>query len=113
MLALLHAPVADRRVIDALRKAAASPEASVATATLSRLVQQRSTRDDALRRLEALAKAGAKGALHTLARMGNRSAIREVARELSAGSTEARLSAARTLIAANEHALAADLLADP
>jgi hypothetical protein len=112
-LAILHAPLSDPRIIDALRKAADSPDVGVATAALSRLVEQRSTRDEALRRLEILSKAGAKGALHTMARMGNRSAIREVTRELSADSSEARLSAARTLIAANEHVLTADLLADP
>jgi len=63
ILAILHAPATDPRVIAGLRKAAGSPDASIASAALSRLVQVRPTRDDALRRLEILSQAGSKEAL--------------------------------------------------
>jgi HEAT repeat protein len=112
VLAILRAPMDDTRVTNALRKAADSPDPSVATAALSRLADVRATRDGALRRLEALSRTGAREALHALARTGNGWAIREVARELSAGSAETRLAAARTLVVAGELERAADLLSD-
>jgi hypothetical protein len=113
VLAIMDAPLADPRVLDALRKAAATPDPAVKVAALARLAESRATRDEALRGLSEYAKAGSKEALYAMARAGDRPAAAGVARDLTSHEAETRLAAARALVFAGELARAADLLADP
>ncbi len=112
MLAILDAPIDDAAVLDAVRKAARATESSVKIAALSRLAESRTTRDEALRTLGALANEGSRDALHALARTGDASATRRVAGELTSPDAETRLTAGRILVGVGEFDRAADLLAD-
>jgi HEAT repeat protein len=112
VLAIHDAPVADPRVVEALRKAASTADPEVKTAALSRLLESRAAHDEALRGLGALAKSGSREAVYVLARAGDRSAARNVAQDLKASDAETKLTAARVLIGVGELDRAADLLAD-
>jgi hypothetical protein len=111
-LAIAHAPLADARIVDALRKAATSTEPTVKTAALARLLESHATRDEAMRALDAMSKAGSREALYTLARAGDGAAARAVAKDLAAADAETRLAAGRVLIGGGALDRAADLLAD-
>jgi HEAT repeat protein len=112
VLAIMDAPLADPRVVPALRKAAMSSEPNVKAAALSRLAESAATRAEALRDLSAWAQTGSRDALHALVRAGDRAAARKVAEELASPVPETRIAAARLLIGAGELDRAADLLAD-
>jgi hypothetical protein len=112
VLAISDAPIADPRVVEALRKAATSADPAVKTAALSRLLESRAAHDEALRTLDALAKSGSHEATYALARAGDRAAARTVAKDLVAPEPEARLEAGRVLVGAGQLAEAADLFAD-
>jgi hypothetical protein len=112
VLAIYDAPIADPRVLEALRKAATATDPAVKVAALSRLLESRAAHGEAQRALEALSKSGSREAVYVLARVGDRSAAREVAKDLRASDAETKLAAARLLIGMGEFDRAADLLAD-
>jgi hypothetical protein len=113
VLAIMDAPIADPRVEGALRKAAMSPDLPVRIAALSRLAESRAAHDDALRGLTELVKDGSHEALYTLARTGDRVALRGVSADLTSPNADTRLSAGLVLVGLGEFDRAADLLADP
>jgi hypothetical protein len=111
-LAIGRAPIAEREVLEATKKAARDPDLSVRIAALSRLGDLPEERTKALSDLRKLAEGGAHEALFALARAGDPAALEGVAKDLTSPDVEARLAAMNVLVTAGRFASAADLLAD-
>jgi hypothetical protein len=112
ILAIGHAPMAERDMMEAVNKAAGDVDVSVKVAALTRLSEVAETRTKAWSELRRLADKGARDALFALARAGDAGAAEGVVKELSSTDPEARLRAMNVLVAAGRFASAADLLAD-
>jgi HEAT repeat protein len=111
-LAIGRAPIAEREVLEATKKAARDPDLSVRIAALSRLGDVAEERTKALSDLRKLAEGGARDALLALARAGDPAALEGVAKDLTSPDVETRLAAMNVLVTAGRFASAADLLAD-
>lgn len=111
-LAIGRAPIAEREVLEATKKAARDPDLPVRIAALSRLGDVAEERTKALSDLRKLAEDGARDALLALARAGDPAALEEVAKGLTSPDVETRLAAMNVLVTAGRFASAADLLAD-
>jgi hypothetical protein len=112
VLAINRAPMADRDVFLAVRKAARDADVPVKVAALKRLTDVAETRNEAWIELRKLADTGTRDALFALARARDPAALERVSKEMASVDPEARLSAMNVLIAAGRFATAADLLTD-
>jgi hypothetical protein len=111
-LAIQRAPISDREVAAAIRKAAQGSEVPVKVAALVRLGEIPEERAKAWGELQKLAEGGSREALFALARAGDPAAAESVKKDMSGADPEKRLAAMHALVAAGRFASAADLLAD-
>ncbi|MET0595831.1 MAG: hypothetical protein ABW133_24240 [Polyangiaceae bacterium] len=111
-LAIGRAPIGEREVLDAIRKAAQGDDVPVKVAALVRLGEIPEERTKAWSELRKLADGGSNEALFALARAGDPAAADRVMKDLGSTNPETRLAAMNVLVAAGRYASAAPLLAD-
>lgn len=114
-LAMLQAPIADARILDALGRASADPNPEVKVIALSRLLEVPARAQAAKLALKQLASKplpAAAEARAALASLGDRSVVPELVAEAQTGPAWARPRAASALFRLGESARAAATLAD-